>query len=71
MKRTVWIACRILFLCIVAIAFSSLVIPEGKPSPTMWGMPRTLWAGLLVSLAFILLTVVGALVINSDKKKNS
>ena len=50
-------------MVLVTVAgFSPLVIPPNRFEPILAGIPLTLWAGVLVALAMILLTVVGAYV---------
>jgi len=44
-------------LCV--ISFTPLVIPAEKSTPMFLGVPRTLWAGLLVYVAMVVLTWIG------------
>lgn len=67
MKKYIWLLCKIAFVGLMLLAFSPLVLPEGETTPLILGMPRTLWSGLLISLGFIIITLVGAAVINSKK----
>lgn len=67
MKKRIWLLCKILFAVLILLTFSPLVVSEAEARPLLLGMPRTLWGGLLVSLGFIIITLVGAFVIN-DKK---
>ena len=48
----------IVTLCVVS--FTPLVIPNGKSTPMVLGVPRTLWAGILVYVAMVVLTWIGA-----------
>jgi len=45
-------------LCV--LAFTPLVIPAKVPEPWLLDMPRTLWAGLAISLALVILTFITA-----------
>ncbi|MCH8902872.1 MAG: hypothetical protein IIA45_03035 [Bacteroidetes bacterium] len=66
MKAKVWNACIIMAIVISIIAFTPVVIPEKIAAPFLYGLPRTLWVGLLISLLFIGLTVVGYFVSPDD-----
>jgi len=50
------------------IAFTPLVIPSQTVEPVVFGMPRTLWAGILISIGLMILTIVGACVADSNEK---
>lgn len=70
MKKTLWFICIILFIATAVITFSPLVIAYKETKPLLWGMPRTLWLGILSSLIFIFITLLGANVMETtDKKK--
>ncbi len=69
MKKNIWTFCKILFIVLSILTFTSIVIPEEQTNPTLFGLPRTLWIGILVSLLFILLTIVGAVFINTSKSE--
>ena len=40
------------------IAFTPLVIPEGKHMPALFHLPYTLWSGLIVTFLFVLVTFI-------------
>lgn len=67
MKKRIWLLCKIAFIALILLVFSPLVLSEEETTPLFWKMPRTLWSGLVISLGFIIITLVGAFVIN-DKK---
>jgi hypothetical protein len=54
-----WRLCCALAVFLAALTFTPLVIPIGQAEPFVWGLPRTLWAGLLISLGFFVLTLWG------------
>jgi len=43
-------------LCV--LTFTPLVIPSGQFMPLLAGMPRTLWAGILIYIGLVLLTLI-------------
>lgn len=42
------------------LAFTPLVIPSGVTEPWLLGMPRTLWTGILITIALVFLTFLAA-----------
>ena len=69
MKKNIWTICKILFIVLSIVTFTSIVIPAEQTNPTLYGLPRTLWVGLLISLSFIVLTILGSIFINTSKSK--
>ena len=58
-KKTAWTACSMGVVALCVLAFSPAVIPSGTSSPLLWGIPRTLWAGILVYALIVVLTFIG------------
>jgi len=58
-NKTAWTACSIGVILLCILAFSPLIIPTGKSDPLLWGIPRTLWAGMLVYAVIVALTFIG------------
>ena len=56
---TAWRVCCALAILLSILTFTPLVMPVSEPEPFLFGMPRTLWAGYLVSLGFFFLTLWG------------
>ena len=46
---------------LAAVSFTPLVIPYGVAEPYFLGLPRTLWAGLGISLSIYVLLVLAML----------
>ena len=57
-----WRACCVGMIILSVLSFTPLVIPPGKIDPTCYGIPLTLWAGLLIAMAMIVLTIIATLV---------
>ncbi len=53
-----WRSCRVAALLLAIATFTPAVIPMDTDSPRLFGLPVTLWAGGLVSLAYLALTIV-------------
>lgn len=69
MKRTsVWRLCCVCSVLLCIIAFTPLVIPSQSVEPFLLGMPRTLWAGLVVSFGLVIVTIVGSWAAGSSEK---
>ena len=47
-----------LWIALAVLSFSPLVIPNGVLTPLLFGMPRTLWAGILISIGFIIICIL-------------
>ena len=62
----VWKLCCCLVVLLAGLAFTPLVIPADVFEPLLFGMPRTLWAGLLIAWAIVGLTCLGASVRTDD-----
>ena len=60
-----------LFVLIIIVSFSPIVIPEGVTEPWLFGMPRTLWMGIVISFLIAFLTLFAAMTIGDAKKKES
>ncbi len=58
LKRWRWL---IVLVCIIGlIEYSPLIIPEGKYEPTLFGIPFSLWLGMIFTILVVLLTYLGS-----------
>ena len=53
-----WRLCVVATIVLCILSYTPLVIPSGVSTPTLWGLPRTLWLGLLIYLAIVAVTFV-------------
>ena len=67
-KAYIWRCCCFCSILLSIVAFTPLVIPSEVSEPFVLGMPRTLWAGLLVSLGLMIITIVGAWAADASEK---
>ena len=65
-NRTLWKIALPLTLLLSALAFIPVVIPERIAEPFLFGMPRTLWASMAVSLA-IYAVLVTAMILSKEE----
>ena len=61
-RRLYWWLCCLGFVVLSLLSFTSLVIPPGITEPMFGNLPRTLWSGILIAFAILILTLVGVLV---------
>jgi len=61
MKNTkrIWTIVRISIFVISVLIFTPLVIPKGIYTPELFGIPYTLWVGIVIYFAFIILIIIG------------
>ena len=57
-KPLAWRLCVATTIVLCILSYTSRIIPSGVSTPTLWGLPRTLWLGLLVYLAIVAVTFV-------------
>lgn len=62
MKSIIWKFCYTAVLTITILTYTPLVTPAHRFEPELWGIPYTLWVGLLITLALLFLTIIGSLV---------
>jgi uncharacterized membrane protein len=62
LKQKVWILTAIVAILLSLITFTPMIIPLNHYKPEFMGMPYTLWAGILLMIAFILNTLVAIFV---------
>lgn len=58
-KKTLWTLCCASVILLTILALSPAVIPTGRHTPMLAGLPYTLWTGILVSVLLVLITWVG------------
>jgi hypothetical protein len=58
-KSTLWRICCAIIIVLSVLAFSPLVLTQGEHLPELFGMPRTLWLGILIAFLMVGLTFIG------------
>ena len=66
MKKGLWRLCCLGVLLQAVLTFTPLVTPVGASEPYWLGIPRTLWAGIVIYLSITLLSWLGSRVYLSD-----
>ena len=58
-KKRIWTIIRIAIIVISILVFTPLVIPKGVYAPELFGMPYTLWIGMVIYFSFLILILIG------------
>lgn len=61
-KPVLWRICCGIVIALSALAFSPLVLAPGTHMPELFGVPRTLWLGILIAFALVVMTLIGGIV---------
>ncbi len=61
-RKNLWLMCCAAMLLATILTFTPLVIPSGVYQPKLWGMPYTLWMGILISIIMVFLVFLGTFV---------
>jgi len=57
--KTRWNLCKAGVGLMIILTFTPLITPEGIYQPFLWGMPYTLWAGIIDAIILVGLTWLG------------
>ncbi|MGM0532618.1 MAG: hypothetical protein ACQER7_14820 [Bacteroidota bacterium] len=55
-------------ILLTVVTFTPLVTPVGQYKPELFGFPYTLWAGIVVGILLVLLTIYGSTIAPGSKK---
>ncbi len=58
-NKIIWGLTQITLIILSILVFTPLVIPKGVFTPELFGLPYTLWVGMLVYFFFIMLILIG------------
>ena len=61
-KAALWKLCCGVVIALSALAFSPIVLVPGVHTPELFGVPRTLWLGILIAFALVGITLIGGVV---------
>ncbi len=70
MKRNkrIWQFCVAAVIVIIAITFSPLVIAPGKIQPFLFGLPYTLWIGIVLTIVLVVITLIAGNALPNDEE---
>lgn len=63
---SLWKILSLIVTILATLAFTPLVIPYGVTEPYVLGLPRTLWAGILISILIYLMLLI-AMITSKDE----
>ena len=66
-RNVLWKSCCAVVILLSILCFTPIVIPAGQYQPTLLGLPRSLWAGILIAFAILGVAFIGTLV-HPDRK---
>ena len=58
-KKRIWTIVRIALIVLSILVFTPVVIPKGVYTPELFGMPYTLWVGMVIYFSFLILILIG------------
>ena len=61
-KKRIWTIVRIALIVLSILVFTPVVIPKGVYTPELFGMPYTLWVGMVIYFSFLILILIGVFV---------
>jgi len=61
-KINMWKLCCGVVFALSVLAFSPIVLAPGIHTPELFGIPRTLWLGILLDVALVAMTLIGGIV---------
>ena len=61
-KSALWNFCCGIVIVLSILAFSPIVLTQGKYTPELFGVPRTLWIGIILAFGLVAMTLIGGIV---------
>lgn len=61
-RSVLWKCCCGIVIALAVLAFSPIVLAPGRHTPELFGVPRTLWLGILLAFALVAMTLIGGIV---------
>ena len=55
-------------ILIIIVTFSPLVVAPGKIKPFLFGLPYTLWVGILLTIALVVITLIAGNILPNDEE---
>jgi len=57
--KIIWLIIKAMMVIISISVFTPIVTPHGVFTPDLFGMPYTLWVGMLVYILLVILIILG------------
>lgn len=69
-RNTIWIICCALMIALSIFTFTPIVLSQNEFLPTLFGVPRTLWIGILIAFAMVGITFIAGFVRCPDETED-
>jgi hypothetical protein len=69
--KILWNTCRVGVIILSILIFTPLVTPKNIFQPELYGLPYTLWMGILVYILFVVLILLGIMAHSRIYKERS
>ena len=69
-RKTIWLICCALVIALSVFTFTPIVLSQHEYLPTLFGLPRTLWMGILIAFLMVGVTFVGGFVRCPDETED-
>jgi hypothetical protein len=67
-KKRIWSLCVTLVILIIILTFSPLITGKGKIEPFLFGLPYTLWTGILLTIVLVIITLIAGNAITNEEE---
>lgn len=67
-KKRIWQLCVTAVVLIIILTFSPVITGDGKINPFLFGLPYTLWTGILLTIALVVITYIGGSVVPDEEE---
>lgn len=67
-KKLIWRICVAAVILIVILTYSPLITGNGKIEPFLFGLPFTLWMGILLTIVLVIITYIGGSVLPDEEE---
>ena len=61
-NNIIWLVVKTMIIIVTILVFTPLVISNGEYNPELFGLPYTLWTGMLVYIILVTLNIIGVTV---------
>ena len=61
-NNIIWLIVKAMIIIVTILVFTPLVTPNGEFNPELFGIPYTLWTGMLVYIILVALNIIGVTV---------
>jgi uncharacterized membrane protein len=61
-NNIIWLIIKTMIIIITFMIFTPIVTPNGEYNPELFGMPYTLWTGMLIYIILVILNIIGVTV---------